>query len=65
MAMNITKVTQLAGVRYLLNTVATGDRPSTAQGGMSAYYTAAGTPPGRWWGAGAEAIGLGGVPAAV
>ena len=40
-AMNITKITQLAGVRYLLNTVATGDRPSTAQGGMSAYYTAA------------------------
>jgi DNA primase catalytic core len=57
-AMNITKITQLAGVRYLLNTVATGDRPSTAQGGMSAYYTAAGTPPGRWWGAGAAAIGL-------
>lgn len=58
MAMNLTKLNVASGVRYLLNTVATGDRPSRAQGGMVAYYADSGTPPGRWLGAGSAVIGL-------
>ena len=62
--MNLTKISQAAGVRYLLATVATGDTPTPTSSGqvatspMHAYYVATGTPPGVWLGAGAQAAGI-------
>ncbi len=58
--MNLTKISHVAGVRYLLNSVAVGDRSAQVAGGMAAYYAAAGTPPGRWWGKGAATLGIAG-----
>ena len=58
MAMNLTKLSQAGGIAYLMNTVISGDTPRASGSGLSAYYAAAGTPPGRWLGKGAEAIGI-------
>lgn len=56
--MNLTKLSQAGGIAYLMNTVISGDTPRAGGSGLSAYYAAAGTPPGRWLGKGAEAIGI-------
>ncbi len=56
--MNLTKLSQAAGIAYLMNTVVSGDTPRPGRSGLSAYYAAAGTPPGRWLGKGAAAIGV-------
>lgn len=54
--MNLTRLSTSAGVDYLLNTVAPGDGRAPAKaGGLTAYYAEAGTPPGTWWGRGAQA----------
>jgi conjugative relaxase-like TrwC/TraI family protein len=47
------------GFRYLINQVATQDARVKGQRLLS-YYEATGYPPGMWWGAGAEAMGLSG-----
>lgn len=51
MAMNITII---RSVDYLLSTVVGGDGP----GGAVGYYTAPGTPPGRWVGSGVPGLGM-------
>ena len=45
MTMSMRKMSAGSGYRYLLDSVARGDLGA----GLS-YYTAAGTPPGRWLG---------------
>jgi conjugative relaxase-like TrwC/TraI family protein len=47
------------GYKYLLHTVAAGDgdRPLTTP--LTRYYSAKGTPPGRWMGSGVPSLGLG------
>jgi len=49
------------GYTYLTRQVASGDRERSRGEGLADYYTAAGTPPGRWHGRGAEALGVVGV----
>lgn len=45
--------------RYFQSTVATDEATeATPAGQASAYYTAEGTPPGRWYGAGIAALGI-------
>ncbi|GAB2531800.1 MobF family relaxase [Nocardia heshunensis] len=46
------------GYTYLTRQVATGDRICAADKSFTDYYTATGTPPGRWWGRGAEILGV-------
>ena len=52
--MSMRKMSAGSGYRYLLDSVARGDLGA----GLS-YYTAAGTPPGRWLGTGLRALGDG------
>ena len=49
--MSMRKMSAGSGYRYLLDSVAKGDL-----GGGLSYYTAAGTPPGRWLGTGLRAL---------
>ncbi|MEV6071984.1 MobF family relaxase [Nocardia sp. NPDC052001] len=48
------------GYTYLTRTVATGDRTRAPGQAMTDYYVASGTPPGRWYGRGAEILGVSG-----
>ena len=45
------------GFRYLLRTVAAGDGDRSLSTPPTRYYSAKGTPPGRWMGAGLAAFG--------
>lgn len=47
------------GYKYLLRTVVAGDGTRSLATPLTRYYTAKGTPPGRWMGSGIQAIGLG------
>jgi conjugative relaxase-like TrwC/TraI family protein len=54
--MSIHRLSAGSGYRYLLRSVATGDTPAPGAG-LSAYYAATGTPPGRWYGTGLAGLG--------
>lgn len=45
--------------KYLLRTVAAGDGDRSLSTPLTCYYSAVGTPPGRWMGAGLDALGSG------
>ncbi|MGR0221548.1 MobF family relaxase [Agromyces sp. ZXT2-6] len=45
------------GFRYLLRTVAAGDGDRSLSTPLTRYYSAEGTPPGRWMGSGLHALG--------
>ena len=47
------------GYKYLLRTVAAGDGDRSLSTPLTRYYTAEGTPPGRWLGAGVTVLGGG------
>lgn len=47
------------GYKYLLRTVAAGDGDRSLNTPLTRYYSAEGTPPGRWMGAGLTALGGG------
>lgn len=47
------------GYKYLLRTVAAGDGDRALTTPLTRYYSADGTPPGRWMGAGLSALGSG------
>ncbi|MGO3778002.1 MAG: MobF family relaxase [Canibacter sp.] len=47
------------GYKYLLRTVAAGDGDRSLTTPLTRYYSAEGTPPGRWMGAGLSALGSG------
>lgn len=47
------------GFRYLLRTVAAGDGERSMSTPLTRYYTAKGTPPGRWMGSGLPSLGAG------
>lgn len=47
------------GYKYLLRTVAVGDGDRSLNTPLTRYYSAEGTPPGRWMGAGLAALGGG------
>lgn len=47
------------GYEYLLRTVAVGDGDRSLVTPLTRYYSAEGTPPGRWMGAGLSSIGNG------
>ncbi|MBL1080302.1 relaxase domain-containing protein [Nocardia sp. 2] len=46
------------GFEYLLRSVATADRQRARGQGLTDYYTATGTPPGQWFGRGADLLGV-------
>ncbi|NMR19188.1 MobF family relaxase [Cellulomonas fimi] len=46
------RLTAGAGYRYLLRNTASGDCDRSGAGGLTAYYTETGNPPGRWRGSG-------------
>ncbi|ADU49581.1 TrwC relaxase [Intrasporangium calvum DSM 43043] len=50
--MSIRRMTLGAGFRYLMSSVARADRATRTSDPLTAYYTAEGTPPGRFLGAG-------------
>lgn len=50
------------GCKYLLRTVAAGDGERSVSTPLSRYYSAEGTPPGRWLGAGLGTLGEGEAP---
>ena len=56
---SIRRVSLGGGFRYLMESVAAGDRGSRPADGLAAYYTATGTPPGRFLGAGLADLGNG------
>ena len=58
MTMNLTKITAVAGVAYLLKSVVQADGAETGTSGAVAYYTHPGTPPGRWMGSAVPSLGL-------
>ena len=47
------------GYKYLLRTVAAGDGDRSLSTPLTRYYSAEGTPPGRWMGVGLSALGSG------
>ena len=47
------------GYKYLLRTVAAGDGDRDLSTPLTRYYSADGTPPGRWMGSGIAALGAG------
>lgn len=58
MALNVTRI---SSVEYLQSTVMVGDAnigTSMTGRGLTAYYTQAGNPPGRWYGAGISGLGV-------
>lgn len=48
-----------AGYRYLLDSVAVGDDQRRAGTSLTSYYTASGTPSGRWLGSGLAGLAAG------
>ena len=50
--MTIHRLTAGAGYRYLTRNTACADHTRSAELSLTAYYTATGTPPGRWFGRG-------------
>lgn len=48
------------GFLYLASTVANGDRKREKGQSLTDYYTATGTPPGQWFGRGAQLMGVSG-----
>ena len=54
--MSIRRMTLGTGYRYLMSSVARGDQAGPTTSPLSAYYTAAGTPPGRFLGAGLASL---------
>ena len=65
--MTIHRLSAGSGYRYLTRTTARGDAdhaPSVSAQSLTAYYTATGTPPGRWHGTGLTGLADGaGIPA--
>jgi conjugative relaxase-like TrwC/TraI family protein len=62
--LSIRRVSLGGGFRYLMDSVAAGDTGARPADGLAAYYTATGTPPGRFLGSGlADLDGGNGVPA--
>jgi conjugative relaxase-like TrwC/TraI family protein len=57
--MTMHRLTAGAGYQYLLRHTASGDCDRTAGADLTAYYTASGNPPGRWYGRGLAAFGGG------
>lgn len=55
--MSIHRLSAGTGYQYLLRSVAVGDTTGSAGSGLSAYYAASGTPPGRWYGTGLPGLG--------
>ncbi|WP_278315036.1 MobF family relaxase [Lolliginicoccus levis] len=53
------------GYAYLTRQVASGDRERGRGEALADYYTANGTPPGRWLGSGTASLAVGGAAAAV
>ena len=51
------------GYKYLLRTVAAGDGNRSLSTPLTRYYSASGTPPGRWMGDGLRGIGACGIGA--
>jgi conjugative relaxase-like TrwC/TraI family protein len=49
------------GYKYLLRTVAAGDGKRSLSTPLTRYYSATGTPPGRWMGEGLGGLGMGAV----
>ena len=49
---SIRRIALGGGFRYLMQSVAAGDENTPRPEGLAAYYTASGTPPGRFLGAG-------------
>ena len=47
------------GYKYLLRTVAAGDGQRSLSTPLTRYYSAKGTPPGRWMGSGLSGLGSG------
>src|SRR5688572_23761141 len=47
------------GYKYLLRTVAAGDGQRSLSTPLTRYYSAKGTPPGRWMGSGLRGLGSG------
>ncbi len=47
------------GYKYLLRTVAAGDGDRSLSTSLTRYYSAKGTPPGRWMGSGVPSLGIG------
>lgn len=47
------------GYKYLLRTIAAGDGDRSLSTPLTRYYSAKGTPPGRWMGAGLRGLGMG------
>jgi hypothetical protein len=62
--MSLHKLTAESGNRYLLRCTATGDGDTPTPGGVTGYYTSAGTPPGQWTGAGLAGLADGHCPPA-
>jgi conjugative relaxase-like TrwC/TraI family protein len=58
MTMSIRRMTLGAGYAYLMSSVARADE-ARGVSGLSAYYAATGTPPGRFLGAGLAGLGVG------
>jgi hypothetical protein len=60
MVMTIAKITAGDGYTYLTRHTAHGDADPAGKHDAAAYYTAEGSPPGRWIGRGAPLLGLAG-----
>ena len=58
--MTMHRLTAGAGYQYLLRHTASGDCDRSAAADLTAYYTASGNPPGRWFGRGLGGLGDGG-----
>ncbi len=57
--MSIRRMTLGSGYRYLMSSVARGDQGTTTASPLAGYYTAVGTPPGRFLGAGLAGLDVG------
>jgi conjugative relaxase-like TrwC/TraI family protein len=55
--MTMHRLTAGAGYQYLIKHTASGDCRRSAKDELTAYYTASGNPPGRWYGRGVGAVG--------
>ncbi|WP_260458651.1 MobF family relaxase [Actinotalea ferrariae] len=55
--MTMHRLTAGAGYQYLIKHTASGDCQRSAKDDLTAYYTASGNPPGRWYGRGLVAVG--------
>jgi len=60
MVMTLAKITAGTGYTYLTRHTARGDADQGNDQDAAAYYTAQGSPPGRWTGRGAPLLGLAG-----